>query len=279
MATLQIIDYSAKAFAVIGDTKQVKDELKNMGGRFNKFLSCGVGWVFPIKARQAVETFINGGGTVAASVPTIAKAETKRNDKEFLNEYLDEMRKVWGNDDSMINYYKSGFSSAVRLTNGGLLVFKKPRIETNFCFGYSCSQFDNESSDNAERMAHFARTDERHFLSDNLEGFDTKIKALETNCSEESSFKYSCCSWYLRRESYLSQKEQLNIFEFVAIPFIEIQDYPQRYGEVSPMSDEDRNIILEGLKHERSKFEKRLQTYLKKYGLSKLHVWTYWRDE
>jgi len=279
MATLQIIDYSAKAFAVIGDTKQVKDELKNMGGKFNKYLSCGVGWVFPIKARQAVETFINGGGTVAASVPTIAKAETKRNDKEYLNEYLDEMRKAWGGDDKMIEYEKSIFSSAVRLSNGGLVVFEKPRIETRFCFGYSCSPFDNESNDNAERMAHFARTNEQHFLNANLEGYDEKIEALQTNCGEGSNYKFIGCSWYLKRLHYLSQKEPLNLFEFVAVHWGELQDNPQRYGEVEKMSDEDRTTILEGLKHERNKFEKRLQAYLKRYGLSKLNVWTYWRDE
>lgn len=41
---LQIIDYSDKALAVIGDTRPVKDELRNLGGRFNSRLSCGAVW-------------------------------------------------------------------------------------------------------------------------------------------------------------------------------------------------------------------------------------------
>lgn len=44
---VQIIDYSEKAVAVVGDTKPIKDLLKDLGGRFNFRLSCGAGWIFP----------------------------------------------------------------------------------------------------------------------------------------------------------------------------------------------------------------------------------------
>lgn len=48
--TLQIVDYSEKAVAVIGDTKEIKDQLKSLGGRFNKFLTINgqrqAGWIF-----------------------------------------------------------------------------------------------------------------------------------------------------------------------------------------------------------------------------------------
>lgn len=43
----QLIEYSEKAVAVVGDTKAVKDQLKELGGRFNGKLTCGAGWVFP----------------------------------------------------------------------------------------------------------------------------------------------------------------------------------------------------------------------------------------
>lgn len=42
-----IIDYSEKAIAVVGDTKPIKDQLKELGGKFNFRLSCGAGWIFP----------------------------------------------------------------------------------------------------------------------------------------------------------------------------------------------------------------------------------------
>ena len=45
--SLQIIDYSDKAIAVIGDTKPIKEKLNDLGGRFNFRLKCGPGWIFP----------------------------------------------------------------------------------------------------------------------------------------------------------------------------------------------------------------------------------------
>lgn len=55
-SNLQIVDYSEKAFALIGDTKPIKDILKQLGGRFNLFLSCGAGWIFSKTQLDAVKT-------------------------------------------------------------------------------------------------------------------------------------------------------------------------------------------------------------------------------
>jgi len=44
---IQIVDYSEKSLAVIGETYPIRASLKEMGGRFNKFLTCGAGWIFP----------------------------------------------------------------------------------------------------------------------------------------------------------------------------------------------------------------------------------------
>lgn len=49
---IQIIDYSEKAIAIIGDTRAIKDTLKTLGGRFNAHLTCGAGWIFS-KAKEA----------------------------------------------------------------------------------------------------------------------------------------------------------------------------------------------------------------------------------
>jgi hypothetical protein len=42
---IQLIEYGA-GLAVIGDTRPIKDKLKELGGRFNFRLTCGAGWVF-----------------------------------------------------------------------------------------------------------------------------------------------------------------------------------------------------------------------------------------
>jgi hypothetical protein len=57
-ANIQIIEYSEKAIAVIGETKPIKDELKALGGRFNFRLHCGAGWIFPTAKRSAIEKLI-----------------------------------------------------------------------------------------------------------------------------------------------------------------------------------------------------------------------------
>ena len=41
---LKIVNYSEKSFAVIGDTKPVKDQMKELGGAWNRGLTCG-GWL------------------------------------------------------------------------------------------------------------------------------------------------------------------------------------------------------------------------------------------
>ena len=55
-ADVKIVEnYSEKAFAVIGDTKPIKDRLKELGGRFNGCLSCGAGWIFSKSKLDAVK--------------------------------------------------------------------------------------------------------------------------------------------------------------------------------------------------------------------------------
>ena len=66
MAKLLVVDYSEKAVAVFGDTKQFKEELKGALGRFNPLLTnpdskeVQAGWVFSKKKieelKQALST-------------------------------------------------------------------------------------------------------------------------------------------------------------------------------------------------------------------------------
>lgn len=56
---IQIVDYSERSFAVIGETKPIKDQLYDMGGKFNKNLSCGPGWIFSKRRLEAVQNALN----------------------------------------------------------------------------------------------------------------------------------------------------------------------------------------------------------------------------
>ena len=57
---LQLVNYSEKAIALIGDTKAIKDLLKQRGGRFNSHLSCGAGWIFSKKAEGKLRAALAG---------------------------------------------------------------------------------------------------------------------------------------------------------------------------------------------------------------------------
>jgi len=53
--TIAVIKYSDKSIAVIGEgTREIKEQLKALGGKFNFRLSCGAGWIFPITNQQQV---------------------------------------------------------------------------------------------------------------------------------------------------------------------------------------------------------------------------------
>lgn len=57
--TIQVIDYSEKAVAVIGETKAIKDQLKELGGSFNPRLSCGPGWIFSKKRLPELQKMLS----------------------------------------------------------------------------------------------------------------------------------------------------------------------------------------------------------------------------
>ena len=56
---LQIIDYSEKAIAIVGETRAIKETLKTLGGRFNSHLSCGAGWIFSKAKEDALREALN----------------------------------------------------------------------------------------------------------------------------------------------------------------------------------------------------------------------------
>lgn len=61
--SVQVIDYSERAIIVIGQTKEIKTQLAEIGGRFNRYLKHDnkqvAGWVFSKKASDKVNNLIN----------------------------------------------------------------------------------------------------------------------------------------------------------------------------------------------------------------------------
>jgi hypothetical protein len=71
---LNVRDYSEKSFVVGGElTKKYKDILKSMGGKFNRNLEGGPGWIFSKKDQEKVNTFVNSvnSGEFTNDVPSM----------------------------------------------------------------------------------------------------------------------------------------------------------------------------------------------------------------
>ena len=51
----EIIDYSEKAIAIIGNTKPHKEKLKEIGAKFNMKLTCGPGWILPKSKKEMID--------------------------------------------------------------------------------------------------------------------------------------------------------------------------------------------------------------------------------
>jgi hypothetical protein len=62
---MELLDYTDKSFVVIGDTKNIKDRLKELGGRYNPNLTHPVtkerfsAWIFSKKQREKIESALN----------------------------------------------------------------------------------------------------------------------------------------------------------------------------------------------------------------------------
>lgn len=241
--SISIVDYSDKAFAVVGDTKSVKDELKKMGGRFNSKLSCGAGWIFPNKSREDVKRFISSG-EVAERTRNERRASTGSQFVTWLDEYVS----ASGNESA--RKYHLG---AVRIGDGYYLI-EKPSIKNRFCFHDEGPDYEFYKS----LMADDKKL-QGYFKSENLATFDNKIsKITKGEYGDKRVWKNPC---------YNDGR--------LEVCFYSSWGTPDGYTECS---DDEKALILKGLKFGRELYEKRLDAYLKRYGTSKLHTWTYWAD-
>lgn len=246
---INIIDYSEKSFAVVGDTKAVKDQLKKMGGRFNPKLSCGAGWIFSNKSRTSVEEFIKSGEVQEA---VNHERQKQVSGGEIFIQWLDEYLSKEGSKGQR-KYYVG----AIKLHDRFYLL-EKPTIETRFCFHDEGPQYEfyKELTSADSKLA-------QYFKRENLDELTSKIDHIEKG---DEYNKDKRVWWYTG--DYDANKLYLRFhYDF----------WNEQEGDTL-CTDEEKELILKGLKYAHSCFEKRLDQYLKRYGVSKLHTWTYWAD-
>lgn len=185
--------------------------------------------------------------------------KTQKELKELLKNILE--NEIW-NSEKMVNHCLKEVAYIVELENGDIIAIDKPRIEKDFCFGYSDSRYDTKDYDRANNMADHAKTSTDYFIKENLKDINRTINNLEGKNKYYTGIQYT-------GQSNNSKLKALYQFRF---------DDEIDESIYNRLEGENRQRVIEGYKIVKANFEKRLNTYLKRYGLSKVNTWSYWRD-
>lgn len=188
------------------------------------------------------------------------------------------------------NYYKQNYEYVLKIANYFIL-FEKPRIKTSFCFGHGQNGVSTEEeTNNAFSMLKHARTSEKYFIEENLEELNQKIEEIEIFLMDdwEQKEKYVKEQYQLTKKWHYMNAQHIEKMFLCAnngnTAYIFIQSNYRdeerlHFCEViKELTKDDLKNILAVYQQQKKNFEKRLQTYLKRYGLSKLHTWTYLVD-
>ena len=73
---IQIVKYTEKSVAAIGETKAFKDAIKEVGGKWNSKLKCGPGWILSTKKLEALKTALSTTSTDTS--PTLVRKVVRR---------------------------------------------------------------------------------------------------------------------------------------------------------------------------------------------------------
>lgn len=89
------------------------------------------------------------------------------------------LKDAWSSED-MQNWCFKNTENIIELSNGKIIMIEKPKIKTNFCFGYGMyANYEDEELNQAEDMVKVAETNKEYFKSKNLEEIEELIKDLK----------------------------------------------------------------------------------------------------
>src|SRR5574344_1096687 len=179
---------------------------------------------------------------------------------------LHERRRDERKGSSLPDYYVNGCEYVVPLENGGILEIQKPRIQTRFCFGYGfCGQSTAEEEQAASDAAVNAQRYSDYFLKENLNrsNIDRDLKLLKEGRLE---------TYETPRSAVMKKDPDCNVWCYFFKSEYDIS-HDDDAKDIVHLTDKDKFELQRGLETVRNSFLKRLNTYLKKYGTSKLRTW------
>lgn len=202
--------------------------------------------------------------------------ELKEKQKKLKEKYMDIICKdVWASSERMQEYARKTCEYVIELSNGNIIDIDKPSIQKDFCFGYGMyARSTNEEEARADALAENAETNPEYFIRENMRQIREKIAVLQEALAGEKEV-YTFIRYY--GEPDTSDLMGWKCCKLWDNPENEPSDW-SNLRMVRKLENDDIQRILDGYEEVGKRFMKRLQTYLKKYGLSKLNVWTYLCD-
>ena len=185
-----------------------------------------------------------------------------RTQEELKELYKQEMTAYWKNK-KMIDYCIGKCAYLVELDNGDFYEIEKPNIKKDFCFGYGyCGVSSEEEYNGAAASAANARTNVNYFMNKNLEQIDGVVDEIVSG--NHTIYKHN---------KYCGASPDAKLKSLVYV------DYWQTVpADCIKLSDREKAAIIAGYEEVKKAFIKRLNTYLKRYGLTKINSWTYLSD-
>ena len=179
---------------------------------------------------------------------------------EIRKEYEAEQIKRWKGNRHMVDYCVNKAQVVVKTSKGYLIAIEKPSIKKNFCFGENGYDYNEK-----QEMAQHARTSVDYFMEENLADIEKTIKELKGENKVAYAQRFN---------------ENTNIRHLAILYPWWLLSFPWKYeadnGNLDELTEEDRQLLIQAYEQVKVAFVKRLNTYLKRYGLSKVRAWTYW---
>ena len=253
-------------------SEAIREALKELKFRWHGVKKVWYGYADEETAKAAIEGKPH-------TVETVKAVKAPKVDKDFLR---DQFSKAWS-DARMIDYCVNKVAAVATLPNGDIITIDKQGIETRFCFGESGYDFDE-----AAEAANVARTSQDYFKRENMASFKKWIDNLTDVLNGTGNYMLT-----IGERAYTGQAEdcKLRFITFDRITDIIEACGGSAYLEELPGKElfvngkhcriataEEIKIILDAYTEAANAHEKKVDSYLKRYGTSKVHSWTYWRD-
>lgn len=195
--------------------------------------------------------------------------------KELKAEYTEELKKAW-RDENMVQYCSKQTAFVIE-HKGALYGIEKPRIETSFCFGFGMYGITDTDEENAaDDMAKKASESREYFINQNLENLNRWISTLQKILEDmgrnwaEGSYPHYMIE---TGAHYHGQTEDCKLRYYSVF-----NTYDGKCRGEMCHDAELLEKLIAGYEEVKKGFLKRLNTYLKRYGLSKVKSWSYLRD-